>query len=184
MKALGFLTFAIAILLVGFAGDASAQTPTLVGTFRDWSSYSAQRASGKECWAATQPRDAQPRTRPDGSAIDRGDIWFMVTTRPGEQVREEPSVIIGYPFAPDSKVNVTIGDQTFVLFTREDTAWVENQALESALVAAIRAGQTMVIRGVSQRGTNTTDTYSLLGATAALNSVASECPMPGGTPPA
>jgi hypothetical protein len=176
MKALGFLTFAL--LFLGFAGEASAQTPSRVGTFRDWSSYTYQSASGKVCFAATQPRETLPTN------VNRDPVFFFVTTSPGEQKREEPSVRIGYPFRPDSRVNLTIGDQTFVLMTLETDAWVENQALEAALITAIRAGQSMVIRGISQRGTNTTDTYSLLGATAALNSVAAECPMPGGTPPA
>jgi hypothetical protein len=174
MKALGFLTFAL--LLLGFAGEASAQTR--VGTFRDWSTYTHQDANGKICFAATQPRETLPTN------VNRDPVFFFVSTRPGEQVREEPSVKIGYPFAPESKVNITIGDQSFVLMTLEDSAWVENPALEAALVTAMRAGQTMVIRGTSRRGTNTTDTYSLLGITAALNSVSTECPSPGATPPA
>ncbi len=179
MKAFGFLTFAL--LFFGFAGQASAQAPapsTLVGTFRDWSSYTAQTQSGKVCWAATQPTQTLP------TGVNRDPVFFMITTRPGEQKREEPSIIIGYPFAPESKVNVTVGSDTFVFFTRGQDAWMENETLEATLVAAMRAGQQMVIRGTSQRGTNTTDTYSLLGVSAALASAASECPMPGGTPPA
>lgn len=178
MKAFGFLTFAA--LFLGLASEASAQTatPTLVGTFRDWSSYSFQTQSGKVCWAATQPTQTLP------TGVNRDPVFFMITTRPGEQKREEPSLRTGYPFAIDSKANVTIGSDTFVFFTRGEDAWVENEALEAALVTAMRAGQQMVIRGTSQRGTNTTDTYSLLGVSAALASAASECPMPGGVPPA
>ncbi|MCC6984200.1 MAG: hypothetical protein IT535_13095 [Bauldia sp.] len=163
---------------MGFACEASAQTPARVGTFRDWSTYTYTGASGKVCFASTQPRETLPTN------VNRDPVFFFITTTPGTQVREEPSIRIGYPFRPDSRVNLTIGDQTFVLMTQGEDAWVENQALEAALITAMRAGQSMVVRGISQRGTNTTDTYSLLGVTAALNSVATECPMPGGTPPA
>ena len=33
----------------------------------------------------------------------------------------------------------------------------------------------MIVKGTSSRGTDTTDTYSLLGITAALNRAAQEC---------
>jgi hypothetical protein len=178
MKALGFLTFAL--LFLGLASEAAAQTPTptRVGTFRDWSSYSYTGASGKICYAATQPTDTQPRTGADGRPLNRDPVFFMITTRPGEQIREEPSVIIGYPFAANSRATVTVDQQEFTLLTQNDAGWVENPALEAALVQAMRAGRTMTVRGTSQRGTNTIDTISLLGVTAALSSVATECPTP------
>jgi hypothetical protein len=40
----------------------------------------------------------------------------------------------------------------------------------------MQKGHSLIVKGTSRRGTNTTDTYSLQGVTAALESVAKECP--------
>ena len=42
-------------------------------------------------------------------------------------------------------------------------------------MAALKAGTTLVVRGTSQRGTNTTDTYSLRGVTAAMTEIDKAC---------
>jgi hypothetical protein len=85
------------------------------------------------------------------------------------------SVLVGYPLKQDSKVSVNVDGKTFVMFTKEDGAWVENIADESVLVAALRAGSKMIVKGTSRRGTNTTDEYSLAGSAAALDLAAKSC---------
>jgi hypothetical protein len=47
---------------------------------------------------------------------------------------------------------------------------------ESALVTALKNGANLTVTGTSKRGTVTTDTYSLIGITAALGRMAMECP--------
>ena len=42
----------------------------------------------------------------------------------------------------------------------------------------MRAGANMIVRGKSWRGTNTKDTYSLLGFTAALRAINKACKAP------
>jgi hypothetical protein len=39
----------------------------------------------------------------------------------------------------------------------------------------MRAGRTMIVKGVSSKDTETTDTYSLLGFTAAHNAINDAC---------
>ena len=46
---------------------------------------------------------------------------------------------------------------------------------ERAIVAAMKSGKTMSVKGISQRGTETADTYSLAGFTAALGAIDSAC---------
>ena len=75
-------------------------------------------------------------------------------------------IIAGYPYRDGSTVEVSIdGDQRFTLYTGGENAWSypEDQA---QLIAAMRAGIDMVVKGTSSRGTLTTDTYSLRGFTA------------------
>ena len=153
----------------GFAGVASAQTPNRVGTFKDWSSYAYSDTRGKVCYAASQPTAQAPQ------GLNRDPSYFMVTARPSENVRSEVSIIIGYPFKEGSKVTVDIDGQKFSMFTKDDGAWVENAAQETALIAAMKKGRSMSVQGTSRRGTQTTDTYSLSGISASLDALAKSC---------
>jgi len=156
--------------LTGFVATAEAQTPNRVGTFGDWSAYAYSDSRGKVCYAASQPKSQAPQ------GVNRDPAYFMVTARPSENVRSEVSIIIGYPFKEGSKVTVDIDGQKFSMFTKDDGAWVENAAQETALVTAMRKGRSMSVAGTSRRGTDTTDTYSLSGVTASLDALGKSCP--------
>jgi len=159
----------VALVLFASTATAAAQTPTRLGVFKDWTAYAYTDGRGKVCYAASQPKDTEPKN------VNRDPIFFMVSTRPADRVSNEVSVLIGYPLKQDSKVSVDIDGKTFVMFTKDDGAWVENVNEESVLVAALRAGSRMVVKGTSRRGTNTVDYYSLSGISAALDSVAKAC---------
>ena len=58
----------------------------------------------------------------------------------------------------------------------DGAAWIADGATEQKLIAAMRSGSNMTIKGTSKRGTNTTDTYSLSGASGALDRINQECP--------
>ncbi len=55
---------------------------------------------------------------------------------------------MGYPMKDGSKVTVDIDGKKFTLFTRGESAWVENAA-ESQLVAALKSGKAMKVDAVS-----------------------------------
>jgi len=159
-----------ALVLAASAGLAFAQAPTRIGAYRDWSAYTYSDQRGKVCYAASQPKQQEP------SGVNRDPAFFMVTNRPAENVKNEVSIIIGYPFREGSKVTADVDGRSFSMFTKDDGAWVENAAEESALISAMRAGRSMTIKGTSRRGTDTTDTYSLSGISAALDAITKECP--------
>jgi Invasion associated locus B (IalB) protein len=163
------LSLGLAILGMAAAGPATAQTATALGQFKDWGAYVAESGGSKVCYALSQPTSSEPK------GVNRDPIYLFVTSRPGQGVKNEVSVVIGYPFQPDSKASAEVGSDKFTLFTKDDGAWVENAAEESRLVAAMRAGASMKIKGTSQRGTDTSDNYSLQGISAALDRIAQEC---------
>ena len=99
----------------------------------------------------------------------------LIATRPTENVRNEISVIIGYPFKPGFEATVDIGAAKYAMFTQNDGAWVKNAAEEAQMVDAMRKGADLVVKSESGRGTKTTDTYSLKGIAQALDRVAEEC---------
>jgi len=61
------------------------------------------------------------------------------------------------------------------MYTQNDGAWIKNVAEEARMVDAMRKGSDLVIKGMSGRGTQTTDTYSLKGLAQALDRIAQEC---------
>jgi invasion protein IalB len=151
-----------------------AQGPSPVGTFNAWSAYVSNDAGGKTCFAATQPQNSK-YSRP---IAKRGDAFFMITSIPSKNIRNEASTIVGFAFKAGSDVTVDVDGQKFKMFfndTTAETSWaVPDQ--EAELVAAMKKGSKMAVSSVSGRGTEVTDNYSLAGITAALNAVAKECP--------
>ena len=72
-------------------------------------------------------------------------------------------------------MDVAIGEHRFTLTTDSSTAWSASAREEHKMVEAMRAGRSMIVAGVSRRGTQTTDTYSLLGFTAAHKAINKAC---------
>ena len=61
------------------------------------------------------------------------------------------------------------------MFTRGENAWNYDTKADRSMIKAMKAGSRMVVKGRSQRGTQTTDTYSLSGFTAAFNAISNAC---------
>ncbi|MGP9803277.1 invasion associated locus B family protein [Paracoccus sp. NSM] len=160
------------LVLIAGLGTAMAQESTnVVATEGDWTVFAADNP--RECWAVSPPRSSIA-TR-DGQTVEvtRGDIRLYIAYRPGQN--GEVSFAGGYPFAPDSTVEVDVGGRKFNLFTEGDSAWTGGPADDEALVAALRAGSSAVVTGRSARGNTTKDTFSLAGVTAATNTARSRC---------
>lgn len=161
---------AIAAVLILISSPTLAQTPKLLGQDKDWGAYAVDVDGGKTCYVLSQPKAQTPKN------VKRDPAYFFVTFRPKDKVNNQVSVIIGYPFKDGGKASVTIGSQSFTLFTKDDKAWIENLAEQDKLVSAMKAGAAMDVKGTSQRGTETNDRYSLSGVSAALGRVAKACP--------
>jgi hypothetical protein len=163
----------IVLLTVALAAatplPALSQTTTQIAAHRDWSVYVHDASDGKVCFAATAPKDSTPRD------VNRGPVYLYVTNWEKDGIKNEISVKIGYPFQEDSTPTVSVGDTTFQMFVREDNAFLRDPEDERRLVAAMKAGATMSVRGTSARGTVTTDNFSLFGVTAAIDEADSAC---------
>lgn len=173
MKMLFRIAVAIAIVIMVQTGHglvpARAQEPEHVDTHRDWHTYTYQENGNLVCYMASKPTDEQ------GEYTQRGDVYLLVTHRPAEASRDVISVITGYTYGPESEAVVTIDEKLFNLFTSENTAWARDPATDAGLISAMKAGTSMMVKGTSTRGTETTDTYSLLGFTAAYNEISRSC---------
>jgi Invasion associated locus B (IalB) protein len=142
-----------------------------VATMTDWNVFT--EADPKECWGVSKPketvnvRDGQP------VSVRRGDILLFVTFRPGKA--PEVSFTGGYPFASGSTVDVSIGGATYQLFTEGEWAWTGSPDDDAKLLAEMKKGESAVLKARSGKGTETTDTFSLLGFSAAIDDAAKRC---------
>src|SRR5215467_6867327 len=173
MLAKGLLWTTLTLALAGLAQGAHAQgdQPTLLGNYVDWGAYSATPAGKKVCFALSKPKTT--KTEPPGRKRD--PAYLFVSTRPAENVRNEVSVIIGYPFKASSDATAEIGTAKFAMYTEKDGAWIKNVAEEARMVDAMRKGADLTVKGTSGRGTQSTDQYSLKGLAQALDKVEQEC---------
>jgi hypothetical protein len=171
-----WMTGVVAAAVAGtvLAGAAIAQESTnRVATRTDWSVFTENNP--RECWGVSTPRQSV-NTR-DGRPVQvrRGDIFLFVTFRPGTGAAGEISFTGGYPFAPGSAVTVQIGTETFELFTEGEWAWPRNPEADATLLAAMKRGTEALVTGRSARGTQTEDTFSLMGFTAAMTEAENRC---------
>jgi invasion protein IalB len=152
------------------AAPADAQ-PTLLGQYGDWGAYAATPNGRKVCFSIAKPKSAQ--TNPAGRKRDQA--YVFIASRPAENVRNEVSVIIGYPFKDKTDESAEIGTDKFAMYTLNDGAWIKNVAEEARMVDAMRKGADLTVKGVSGHGTESTDQYSLKGLSQALDRAAQEC---------
>jgi hypothetical protein len=149
---------------------ADAQ-PTLLGQYADWGAYTASPAGRKICFALAKPKLS--KTEPAGRTRDQS--YMFVSSRPAEKVKNEVSVIIGYPFKTSSDVTAEVGSTRFAMYTQNDGAWIKNVTEEARMVDAMRKGTDLTVKGTSGRGTQSTDQYSLKGLAQALDRLDQEC---------
>ncbi|UPT96169.1 invasion associated locus B family protein [Bradyrhizobium barranii subsp. apii] len=150
---------------------AGGAEPTLIGQFGTWGAYSATPNGKKVCFALAKPSSSKtnPPNRP------RDPAYAFVSTRPAEKVNNEVSVMIGYALKPGSESSVEVGGAAFAMYTQGDGLWIKNAAEEERMVEAMRKSADLVVKGVSAKGTETTDTFSLKGLAQALDRISQDC---------
>ena len=145
--------------------------PTLIGQFGTWGAYTATPNGKKVCFALAKPSSSKtnPPNRP------RDPAYAFVSTRPGEKVSNEVSVMIGYMLKPGSESTLEVGGASYSMYTQGDGLWIKNAAEEERMVEAMRKSADATVKGVSAKGTETTDTFSLKGLSQALDRIAQDC---------
>lgn len=161
------------VLAMTTATATLAQVSTnRVAAETDWSVFVEE--SPKECWAVSAPKETVNTRDGKAVAVRRGDILLFVTYRPGA-AQGEVSFSGGYPFAGGSTVDLDIGGTKFDLFSDGEWAWSGSKEDDAKIVAALKSGASAVLTARSARGTQTKDTFSLLGISAALDEAAKRC---------
>src|SRR3979490_2813034 len=153
------------------AAVAGSAEPTLIGQFGTWGAYTATPNGKKVCFALAKPSSSKtnPPNRP------RDPAYAFVSTRPAEKVTNEVSIMIGYTLKPGSESTLEVGGAAYAMYTQGDGLWIKNAAEEERMVEAMRKAADVVVKGVSAKGTETTDTVSLKGLAQVLDRLAQDC---------
>ncbi len=159
--------FAAIFLLGTLSTPAQAEQP--LGSFGDWDTFTEREGKNLICYMASEATKAR------GNYTKRGQTYVIVTHRPAEKSSNVISVEAGYTYKKDSEVEIIIGKNVTKLFTAGTTAFAYDSKAHDALVKAMIRGAGMTIKGISARGTPTTDTYSLKGFTAAYKAISAAC---------
>jgi invasion protein IalB len=166
------VTCAVAVWVVGavVGAPAMAQNPHPIGSYGDWQALTFEEGGKAGCYVIAEP------TKKEGNYTSRDDVYALVTHRPADDKLNVFTIIAGYTYQDQSTVTLEIGDEKFSLSTKDNTAWAADED-DPRIVEALKKGAGMVVRGVSSRGTETTDTYSLTGFTRAYNAIGEACKL-------
>ena len=185
----------ITTVIALFITTALAQAaPTNLGTFKAWTAWQGTDENGKICFISASPDKSEP-TQINGKPINRDPPHFLIIHRDKapainpdgtaakdkngnpvfKKVRNEVQTLIGYPFSKDQRPSASIDGRSFTMLAENSSAWLADAADEGSFLAAMKAGSLLVVKGTSARGTNTTDTYSLSGVTAAMDAIDKAC---------
>ena len=152
-------------------GAAGGAEPTLIGQYGTWGAYTAMPNGRKVCFALAKPSSSKtnPPNRP------RDPAYAFVSTRPAEKVVNEVSIMIGYALKPGSESSLEVGGAAYAMYTQGDGLWIKNAAEEEQMVTAMRKSAEVTVKGISAKGTETTDVFSLKGLAQALDRLAQDC---------
>jgi hypothetical protein len=149
---------------------AVAGAPVLLATFGEWGAYAANSGKAKTCYALGKPKERLP------SSLKRDPAYVFISNRPGEGVRNEVSIVMGFDVKTPSAPKAEIGNDSYEMVAQGAHLWYGNPAKEPQFVDALRKGQRLVVKAASKKGNATTDTYALSGIAPALERIGKECP--------
>ncbi|MDQ6867807.1 MAG: hypothetical protein M3178_05200 [Pseudomonadota bacterium] len=153
----------------GSADTAKTGKPSQLASYGDWGVFLAQGEKSKTCYALATPKDRAP------PGLKRDPAYVFIANRPGENVREEISIIMGFPMK-EGGGRAEIAGSGFALIAKGANAWIKNQAEEAKFIDALKKGTKLIVKAPSLRGHVTTDSYSLAGLAQAVERVEKECP--------
>ena len=154
---------------VAAPAKTAAPTAQSLGAFDSWAAYASQESSGRVCYLVGKPQKSAP------SNFARKAPTAMVTHRPAEKITNVVSFVEGYPLKDGSEVALDVDGGKFELFTKDDSAWARTSELDKTIAGALAKGRRAIVKGVPQKGPETTDVYSLAGFAQALNAINKAC---------
>jgi invasion protein IalB len=166
--------FAGALMALVATGALAQETSTnQVAAKTDWSVF--EDANPKECWAVSKPKETVNSKDGRVVAVKRGEILLMAFYRPEAGVKGQVAFTGGYPFASGSTVSLAVDGNSYELFTEGEWAWSASASDDAKIITSMKRGASAILQARSGRGTETKDTFSLSGFTAAVEDADKRC---------
>ena len=142
------------------------------GEYNDWEVFA--KSDKGICYAIARPK------KMEGKYTLRGRVDAMVAINNNNNKNKYyVGFDFGYSFPKNNKVKLIIDEKLiFEIDTFSQTAWVnpsKNPRLQIKIIEAMKKGNILVAEGTSIRGTDTKDTYSLIGFSKAFKKVKDVC---------
>lgn len=169
---------AAVLLAAGLPAQAQAQRTAassgqaqalLLETAGKWQAFSSQQGRAKVCYALSKAEARAPANLKDVDGL------LFVSSRPGEGVRNEISLVMNFDLKEDVEHQAIIGEERFALVAKGQNMWLKNPAEEPRMLDALRKGAGLEIKGTSKRGNPTSDKYSLAGLTQVVKRAEEAC---------
>ena len=167
-KFINSLYISFIIILISFSAR-SAEDLKSIGKFKDWETFTVTENNGKICFTQSIPILRTPKK------FERNPSRLFVSFRPAENIKNEVSVTNGYDFKLKAPVTAKSGKKSYDLFSKGQFAWVVDNKDEQKLILTMKKASRLMIIGNSQKGSQTTDHYSMMGFTKAYNSAKKSC---------
>ncbi|MGL4974638.1 MAG: invasion associated locus B family protein [Bosea sp. (in: a-proteobacteria)] len=152
------------------AAAASGQAQmVLLETASRWQAFSAQPNAPKLCYALSKAVSRQPANLKDVEGL------LFVSTRPGQGVRNEISLVMNFDLKEDVEHQALVGDQRYAMAAKGKNLWLKNPAEEPRMLDAMRRGAELEIKATSKRGNATADKYALAGVAQAVKRAEEAC---------
>jgi len=148
-----------------------AVKPALLATFGEWGAYMAGAGAQKTCYVLAQPKERLP------AGVNRDPAFAFISTRPGQAVRNEISITMGFDVKSGTNPSMDIvGGKSIGMTAKGSNLWIKNAAEEPAVLESLKKGTKLNVKATSLRNRQLTDVYMLTGLAQALERLAKECP--------
>lgn len=160
-------TIILASMLAAAPAFAFAAGPTALGPnagqYGQWTAATYGQGSDKVCYAFTAPQSSTPAMQ------GRGKVMLTVSER--KSASNEVSVTSGYDYPKNAKVQLTVGNSVFPLYTQRNVAFAADG---KGAVTAFRIANAAVVTSSGPQG-DVTDQFSLDGFSAAYHAIVAAC---------
>src|ERR1700691_2687452 len=136
--------------------------PVQIASFGDWGAFLAEGGKEKTCYVLAQPKARDP------SKLKRDPAYVFISSRPGENIHDEISIMMGFSMKDGSDAEADVSGTTFDLISKGANAWIKNPAQEAEFIHTMKKSAKLVVKATSLKGNVTTDSYSLAGLSQAL----------------
>ncbi|MBK6707035.1 MAG: hypothetical protein IPG54_05935 [Sphingomonadales bacterium] len=138
--------------------------------------FAKERLGAWQSWAAFRDSET-PRCyaigAPDESSGERG--YVSVGFWPKRGLGHQVYIHLSRERSANSGITLNAGGRRFRLIARGDYGWAKDRQTDMAIIASIRASQSLSITSIARDGRSIVDAYATRGAASAIDAAALGC---------